>query len=389
MGKIKFNKRINALSMFANVGMAETYLGDLGVDVVVANELLEERSHFYSHLFPEVNMITGDITDELVFDSVVNSAIENNVDFLLATPPCQGMSCAGRKDPKDPRNFLIYYAIEAVKRIMPRFVLFENVPMQQHTQIYCDGRFFFIPEYVEKELGEYYVFNENRIVNAMDYGVPQSRQRYIYLLVKKDEGIKWEFPQKEDHIITMREAIGDLPSLDPCLREESERWRFPDYEMKRLEGLKVSKWHIPPTHSWKQVEWMIHTPSGQSAFRNDVFFPKTKGRRVKGAPRTYMRMFWDKPATTIMQNNGVISAFSTVHPGRPIVESNDDVERVYSDARALSIYELLILSSLPLDWDIPNWADDVLIRKVIGEGIPPLLIKRAVESLIQRGHYEG
>jgi DNA (cytosine-5)-methyltransferase 1 len=99
-------------------------------------------------------------------------------------------------------------------------------------------------------------------------------------------------------------------------------------------------------------------------------------------------MFWDKPATTIMQNSGVISAFSTVHPGRPIVESEDDTKRIYSDARALTIYELLILSSLPLDWNIPEWADDTLIRKVIGEGIPPLLIKKAVESLITGGSYD-
>ena len=132
----------------------------------------------------------------------------------------------------------------------------------------------------------------------------------------------------------------------------------------------------------------MHTPSGTSAFKNEVFFPMTKGRRIKGAPRTYMRMFWEKPATTIMQNSGVISAFSTVHPGRCIVDSDDDTKRIYSDARALSIYELLILSSLPLDWNIPKWADDVTIRKVIGEGIPPLLIKKAVMELIKGGHYE-
>lgn len=388
MKTIKFKERIKAVSLFANVGMAETYFKELGIDVVIANELLEERCRFYSHLHPDVNMINGDITDDEVFEKVVTAAKEEHVDFLIATPPCQGMSCAGRKDPKDPRNFLIYYAIEAVKRIRPRFVLFENVPMQQHTQIYCDGKYYFIPEYVEKQLGEYYEFNVNRIVNAMDYGVAQSRQRYIYLLVDKNENLHWEFPQKEDHIVTMQEAIGDLPSLDPCLREESERWRFPDYEAKRLEGLKISKWHTPPVHSWKQVEWMIHTPSGKSAFKNEVFYPMTKGRRVKGAPRTYMRMFWEKPATTIMQNSGVISAFSTVHPGRPIVDSDDDTKRIYSDARSLTIYELLILSSLPLDWDIPDWADDVLIRKVIGEGIPPLLIKKAVEALIKGGKYD-
>ena len=308
--------------------------------------------------------------------------------MLIATPPCQGMSCAGRKDPKDPRNFLIYYAIEAVKALKPRFVLLENVTMQQHTQILYNDEYVFIPQYVENELGDFYVFNKDRIVNTMDYGIPQSRQRYIYLLVRKDENVCWEFPAKEEHIITMKEAIGELPSLDPCLREETERWRFPDYEKKKEAGLKVSKWHIPPVHSWKQVEWMIHTPSGTSAFKNEHFYPMTKGRRVKGAPRTYMRMFWEKPATTIMQNSGVISAFSTVHPGRCIVDSDNDQEREYSDARSLTIYELLILSSLPLDWNIPEWADDVLIRKVIGEGIPPLLIKKALEALVVGGKYD-
>ena len=101
-----------------------------------------------------------------------------------------------------------------------------------------------------------------------------------------------------------------------------------------------------------------------------------------------MRMSWDKPATTVMQNSSVISAFSTVHPGRLIQDSSDEAKRVYSDARALSIYELLIVSSLPRDWNIPDWASDTLIRQVIGEGIPPLLIKRAVESFIATGHYD-
>lgn len=388
MNKYKFKKTIKAVSLFSNVGIAETYFSEVGVDVVVANELVDTRAKFYKHLYPNVEMITGDITDENVFENVINEAINKKVDMLIATPPCQGMSCAGRKDPKDPRNFLVYYAVEAIKKIRPKFVIIENVPMQQHTQILYNDEYIFIPDYIEKELGSFYRINENRIVNTMDYGVPQSRQRYIYLMVDKAEGVQWEFPEKEKNIITMKDAIGDLPSLDPCVREVSEKWRFPDYEAKRQEGLKVSKWHYPPVHSWKQIEWMIHTPSGTSAFKNETFYPMTKGRRIKGAPRTYMRMFWEKPATTIMQNSGVISAFSTVHPGRCIVDSEKDVERVYSDPRALTIYELLILSSLPLDWNIPDWADDVLIRKVIGEGIPPLLIRKAIESLIKEGNYD-
>lgn len=388
MRKIKFKKRIKALSLFANVGIAETYLSELGIDVVVANELVEERCKFYKHLYPNVNMIKGDITDSSIFEQVIKEANKNNIEMIIATPPCQGMSCAGRKDPKDPRNFLIYYAIEAIKKLKPCFVIIENVPMQQHTQILYSDNYMFIPEYVEKELGNLYRLNKCRIVNAMNYGVPQSRQRYIYLLALKSENVEWEFPEKDKHIITLKEAIGDLPSLDPLLRDKDERWRFPNYEEKKAEGLKVSKWHYPPIHSWKQVEWMMHTPTATSAFKNTIFYPMTKGRRIKGAPRTYMRMDWDKPATTIMQNSGVISAFSTVHPGRLISDCNDERKRIYSDARALSIYELLILSSLPLDWNIPDWADDILIRKVIGEGIPPLLIKRAVEELIIGGNYD-
>lgn len=388
MKKIKFKRRIKALSLFANVGIAETYLSELGIDVVVANELLDERCKFYKHLYPKVNMIKGDITDPEIFEEVIEEADKNNIEMIIATPPCQGMSCAGRKDPKDPRNFLVYYAIEAIKKLKPRFVILENVPMQQHTQILYNDNYMFIPEYIEKELGNLYRLNKTRIVNAMNYGVPQSRQRYIYLLSLKNENVEWEFPEKDKHIITLKEAIGNLPSLDPLLRDEKDRWRFPNYEEKKAEGLKVSKWHYPPLHSWKQVEWMVHTPTATSAFKNEIFYPMTKGRRIKGAPRTYMRMDWDKPATTIMQNSGVISAFSTVHPGRLISDSDDENKRIYSDARALSIYELMILSSLPLDWNIPDWADDILIRKVIGEGIPPLLIKRAVEELIIGGNYD-
>ena len=140
-----FKNRIKAVSLFANVGIAETYLKDVGVDVVVANELLEERANFYRHLYPDANMITGDITDPTIFDRVRDASKSENIDLVFATPPCQGMSCAGRKDPLDPRNFLIYYAIEMVKALNPKYVLFENVTMQQHTKIKSGDGYVFIP----------------------------------------------------------------------------------------------------------------------------------------------------------------------------------------------------------------------------------------------------
>lgn len=108
--------KLNGLSLFANVGVAETYLDELGIEIKVANELEPKRAKFYSHLYPKTNMIIGDITDEKIRKVIVLESKKNNVDFIIATPPCQGMSLAGKMDKFDKRNQLIYYAIEVIKK---------------------------------------------------------------------------------------------------------------------------------------------------------------------------------------------------------------------------------------------------------------------------------
>ena len=134
------NKRINALSLFANVGIAETYLKDVGVDVVLANELLTERGKFYQHLYPECEMIIGDFTEQQVYSEIMRKAKERNVQFLLATPPCQGMSLAGKKQEDDERNTLIEYVVNAIHDLKPKFVFMENVTMQLKTRINYGGK---------------------------------------------------------------------------------------------------------------------------------------------------------------------------------------------------------------------------------------------------------
>ncbi len=368
---------MNGLSLFANVGIAETYLKDVGIEIVVANELLEERALFYQSVYPECNMICGNIQDQTVFEAVYEAAKARNVRFIIATPPCQGMSPAGKKDPKDARNNLITSAVEMVEKLLPDFVLIENVMQVLKTKIFYDGEYILIPEYLKKRLGDQYEFNSNPVIDSKFYGVPQQRKRAIFLLSKKDSGVKWEFPDKDDKLVTLRDAIGDLPSLDPLIKEEEYRYIFPEYESKRQAGLAVSKWHYPREHVWRNVEVMMHTPEGQSARKNPVYFPKKKdGSMVGGALRTYMRMEWDRPAPTITAYNHTISSFQNVHPGRPTTQ-----EGIYSDARVLTIFELMRVMTLPDDWKIPEWATEQLIRQVIGEGIPPLLIKKLVAQL--------
>ena len=126
---------------------------------------------------------------------------------------------------------------------------------------------------------------------------------------------------------------------------------------------------------------MMHTPTGKSAIYNPIFYPqKEDGTPVVAHHNHYRRMYWDRPARTMTQNNGVISSLACVHPGRPYTSNG---ELLYSDPRVLTIYELLIVSSLPLDWNIPDWANESFIRKVIGEGIPSKLITVIVKELIK------
>jgi DNA (cytosine-5)-methyltransferase 1 len=121
---------------------------------------------------------------------------------------------------------------------------------------------------------------------------------------------------------------------------------------------------------------MTHTASGQSAFKNEKHYPKDKkGNKLNGYHDAYARMSWDKPAPTITIRSDAISSNSKVHPGR----LKDD--GTYSDARVLSILELLILSSLPEDWNIPECASEILIRQIIGESVPPLLISKIIEKI--------
>jgi DNA (cytosine-5)-methyltransferase 1 len=155
---------------------------------------------------------------------------------------------------------------------------------------------------------------------------------------------------------------------------------FPKFKERKKEALKISKWHNPPHHVKRQIIAMMHTPTGQSAFNNNIHKPiKENGELVKGFPNTYKRQNWDAPAYTITMDNVKISSQNNVHPGRQI--KKDDGSLVYSDPRTLTLFEIMKLMSLPEDWNIPANTSEAFLRRVIGEGIPPLLVKYIFENL--------
>ncbi len=373
---------LRGVSLFANVGLAETYLENIGIDIKVANELIPERADYYRHLYPKTDMITGDITKNDIYNHIIRKSKEEKVNFLMATPPCQGMSLAGKRDPKDERNQLTYYAIKAILDLKPDYVFLENVPQLLKTEIIVGGKTFKIPEYIHYKLDKYYNFAKQNIVSAKDYDVPQMRKRNIFLLSKKGLHYIWEIPSPKQNI-TLRDALYNIPSVDPILKEGYEETirLFPDFEAKKEMAMELSPFHKPPRHAKKHVITMMHTPSGKTAFDNPIYYPKKDdGQRVNGHYNTYRRLEWDKPCRTITQNNGVISSLCCVHPGKKYKAPNG--ETLYSDPRCLTLYELFIVSSLPKNWNVPEWASEKLIRQVIGEGIPPMLVKNIAKNLI-------
>ena len=379
-------REINALSLFSNVGVAEAYYKGIGINVLVANELEKKRADFYLNLYPDVEMVVGDITKSDIKNEIIKKCKNRNIDLVIATPPCQGMSTAGKMAFGDPRNALICHAVEIINKIKPKYIFFENVPEQLKTKILVDGVPELIPDYLHRIYDEEYIFNDEYVLNAADYGVPQLRDRAIILMVRKDIGKKWSFPKPNKKRITLKEAIGDLPILDPEISDLSLKETlkvFPHFLERKEEGLKISKWFYPPSHPFRQIMSLSHTPTGMTAFDNkDEFKPRKKdGTLVKGFHNTYKRQEWDKPAYTITMYNRTIGSQNNVHPGRLIGNDNKG-NPVYSDARVLTIYELLIVSSLPKDWNIPEWASDHFIRAVIGEGVPPLLTKKIMEELV-------
>ena len=242
--------KFNCISLFCSAGLAETYFSQHGITVTVSSELLPERADLHKKLYPDCNCVVGDINDSGVFDKIINLARQTNVDFLLATPPCQGMSTAGKMLHDDPRNRLIIPTVRAIQILKPKFAMIENVPELLQTSILIEGKWVLIKDYIENELGQEYAINERKVVNAAQYHVPQSRQRCVFLLTRKDQGVRWEFPEPSRHFMTMRDAIGNLPSVDPYIYDTDDETRnriFPDFEKKKALPAKT---HVAPCNCY-------------------------------------------------------------------------------------------------------------------------------------------
>lgn len=194
-------------------------------------------------------------------EAIVRETKQDNVDVIIAGPPCQGFSLTGTRNEKDERNTLFNAVFRLAKRINPKALIIENVPgllklyggkAQKEIVRLCD------------ELG--YTCNP-QILYAPDYGVPQIRKRVFFVAMKKELGT-FEFPNRilnEEDYISCEEAIGDLPDLEFDLGSESmfyDKNPFCDYQIKMRNGTRVIKNHVGTKHTDHVINVISQVPEG-------------------------------------------------------------------------------------------------------------------------------
>ena len=173
------------VDFFAGAGGLSCGFTQAGFRVCFANDFEEVCVRTYRFNHPELP--SKDVLKEDIRKIVANidDFVKDEIDIVVGGPPCQSFSSANqRRIIDDPRNELYKYYIEAIKKICPKFVLMENVRgmLSVAEQVVEDYKSIKI----EKN-GKTYTYDVSyRLLNSMNFGVAQSRERLIYLAIRDD-----------------------------------------------------------------------------------------------------------------------------------------------------------------------------------------------------------
>ena len=422
---------MKAITLFSSAGIGDLAIKASDIDILVANELLEDRVSLHRRNFPNTKMIGGDIwskKDEII-DTTLKLLDGEKLDFLFATPPCQGMSKNGQgkllngirngtKPKFDARNQLIVPTLDIAVALQPKVILFENVPEMENTFILDENENpTNLIEYVRRRLGSRYV-GRAEVVQFADLGVPQRRTRLITIFSRL-EHIQDYYYVDETLIPARTHAKNPSLGLLPWVTVRDTIAKLPELDAKdKQRATSNIPFHRVPVLDEKKYWWIDNTPSERGAFDNQCVNPDCgyKENAIHGATRNedginrankttplycercgellprpsatdketgalrimagytsaYKRMAWDLPSSTLTTNLSFACSDQKVHP-----EQN----------RVLSLYEAFLLHTLdefPYVWEHEDGtpARDSTVREVIGESIPPKAIYVIVQHLL-------
>ena len=375
------------VSLFSSAGVGCYGFKEARFYCLATVELLEKRlkiQEYNDKCVYQSGYIAGDLTKNETKDKVFIE-LENwknwynvtDLDVLIATPPCQGMSVANHKKKNElKRNSLVISSIELTKKIKPKFFIFENVrAFQTSICTDTDGKDKPIREAILRNLSGLYNMHF-QVLNFKDYGSPSSRTRTLVIGVRKDlkEVTPLDiFPDLQPEK-TLRQVIGHLPSLK-----------------KMGEISKNDIYHNFRRYTPHMESWIADIREGQSAFDNTEAskIPHTvkNGVIVYNAHKNgdkYTRQFWDKVAPCIHTRNDIMASQNTVHP---------------TDNRVFSIREVMLMMSVPENF---RWSDisfeklnaltekekqaflkkeEINIRQSLGEAVPTIIFKEIASKI--------
>lgn len=173
------------VDFFAGAGGLSLGFTQSGFRSIFANDYQDVCVATYKYNHPEVpssNIVEGDIRQ---LSDHIGEYITENVDVVVGGPPCQGFSSANKQRViDDPRNELYKYYVDSIRRILPKFVVMENVKgmLSVADQVVED----YESIKVERN-GQYYSYKvAYKLFNSADFSVAQSRERLIYIAIRND-----------------------------------------------------------------------------------------------------------------------------------------------------------------------------------------------------------
>jgi DNA (cytosine-5)-methyltransferase 1 len=355
-------------------------------DCIATNEIVSKRldvQKYNKKCKYESGYVSGDISlDEIknkIYDEIrfwkKNEKIKQ-VEVVVATPPCQGMSVANHhKIDELGRNSLVVQSLIMTKKINPKVFVFENVRTFLNTLCQdVDGNIKSIREAIESNLTNYNIHSE--VINFKDYGNPSQRTRTIVIGTRKDlKNISpLDLLPNREPVNTIRETVGYLPSLKT---------------MGKITPDDI--YHSFRKYPKEMEKWIKNLDEGQSAFENKKIdeIPHTiKNDKIvvnqnKNGDK-YKRCYWDSPMYCIHTRNDILASQMTVHPSDNRVFSIRELMKLMSirDEFNWSDISFEDLNQMPIDRKIEFLKKEELnIRRCIGESVPPVIFDSIAKKI--------
>ena len=371
INQIKFDapRRMKATVLFSCAGICEYYLPDISVDVVLANELETDRAKLHHALYPNCTMVIGDITKKSTQDKLAEIANREHPEILMASVCCQQFTKANtQKDLNSPELYLFEEVFKHLDRCPSyRYVEFENAEEFKNRKLDKLGDTPVGQHIINEFEKRGFIFHDIGIQNAKNFNTAMNRDRTI-IVASRVKPVHLPKHLNEDPL-KLEDVIDDLPTLESG--ERGPHWA------------DVTEYVSPA-----QAAQIRITPTGVRVDKPLTLSGKVSGAIHKGA---FRRARWDEVMHSALTNNGELSAYHMIHPGRLIVDSDGqsildkDGNEQFTDCRTFSPHELFRALRLPDDINIPIWArqDMSLIRECIGECWAPLHAQAVIYEFVK------